>query len=323
MLIRRVPAWSLPERDVTPEDLFRSRRTFIRNAAIAAGAIVSGACSPTAVSRGRAEGLEIRDTIPAPSPPFPAPRNGTYTADRPLTDEVVAATYNNFYEFTTVKDGVWKETGKFVIDPWSVDVSGLVAKPRTFALEEILRLPLEERIYRHRCVEAWAMTVPWTGVPLRLLLEVVEPKAEARYVRFVSFDRPDQAPGIDSQPWYPWPYFEALRLDEAMNDLTFLVTGVYGHALPKQHGAPVRLAVPWKYGYKSAKSIVRIELVAEKPPTFWNQLEPDEYGFESNVDPTVPHPRWSQASERLIGTLDTRATLPYNGYGAWVAGLYA
>lgn len=323
MLIRRRRGWEIEERHATPEGVFLSRRKFLRAASLTLGGVALAACTPTAVTRGKAEGLDVRDTIPSVELPFPAPRNPAFSLDRPLTDEVVAATYNNFYEFTTVKDGVWKETSRFVVDPWSVEVTGLVASPRTFGLEELLRFPLEERLYRHRCVEAWSMAVPWTGFPLHRLLSEVEPAAEARYVRFISFDRPDQAPGIDSQPWYPWPYFEALRLDEAMNDLTFVVTGIYGHALPKQHGAPVRIVVPWKYGYKSPKSIVRIELVAEKPATFWNHLEPAEYGFESNVDPGVPHPRWSQASERLIGTLDTRATLLYNGYGEWVASLYS
>lgn len=241
--------------------------------------------------------------------------------DRALTDEQVAARYNNFYEFTGNKD-VYRYVGQFRVDPWSVEVTGLVSKPRRWSLEEILRLPHEERIYRHRCVEAWAMNVPWSGFPLARLLRAAEPKQAAKYVRFVSFADPAQMPAVAARPWDHWPYYEALRLDEAMHDLTLLTTGIYGHALPKQHGAPVRIVVPWKYGYKSAKSVVKIELVAERPRTFWNDRAPAEYSFESNVNPSQPHPRWSQASERLIGTWDIRRTLPYNGYEAQVAHLY-
>lgn len=242
--------------------------------------------------------------------------------ERALTNEQVAARYNNFYEFTGGKD-VWRHVGAFRTDPWTVEVSGLVSRPRVYGLEELLRMPHEERVYRHRCVEAWAMIVPWSGFPLARLLLAAEPKHAARYVRFTSFSDPAQQPGVAARPWEGWPYYEGLRLDEAMHDLTLLVTGIYGHALPKQHGAPVRVVVPWKYGYKSPKSVVKIELVAERPHTFWNDLAPVQYPFESNVDPTTPHPRWSQLTERLIGTADVRRTLPYNGYGALVRNMYA
>lgn len=240
--------------------------------------------------------------------------------ERPLTEEAVAARYNNFYEFTSGKD-VWRHVENFRVDPWSVEVTGLVAKPRRWSLEELLRLPHEERIYRHRCVEAWAMTVPWKGFPLARLLAAAEPKHSARYVRFLSFSDPTQMPSVAARPWDHWPYYEGLRLDEAMHDLTLVATGIYGHALPKQHGAPVRIVVPWKYGYKSPKSVVKIELLAERPHTFWSDLAPAEYPFESNVNPSHPHPRWSQLTERLIGTWDIRHTLPFNGY-AQVAALY-
>jgi sulfoxide reductase catalytic subunit YedY len=197
-----------------------------------------------------------------------------------------------------------------------------VAKPRTYDLDDLVRaFPLEERIYRHRCVEAWAMVVPWTGFPLASLLRKAEPLPEAKYVRFVSFYRPREA-SRQSGPSMPWPYNEGLTLAEATNELTFLATGMYGHPLLKQHGAPVRLVVPWKYGFKSAKSIVRIELTARQPATFWNTLMPQEYDFEANVNPAVPHPRWSQEQERLLGTGETRTTLLYNGYGGQVAKLY-
>lgn len=310
MLIRRRHGWELPEREATAERHFVSRREFLA----LAGAATIGCAAP-------ARGVER--TIPPVRLPYPFPRNGRFTLDRPLTDERVAATYNNFYEFSPVKDQVWKQTGKFRTTPWTVEVGGLVNKPGTFDVDELIRtMPMEERLYRFRCVEAWGMAVPWTGFPLSALLRRVEPQANARYVRFVSFHRPEEAPGVESQTWYSWPYYEGLRMDEAMNELTMVVTGVYGHELPKQHGAPVRIIVPWKYGYKSPKSIVKIELVEQQPRTFWNDEAPDEYSFLSNVEPAIPHPKWSQATERLIGSFAVRKTIRYNGYGQWVGHLY-
>jgi sulfoxide reductase catalytic subunit YedY len=254
---------------------------------------------------------------------YPAERNTAFTLDRAVTDETVAGQHNNFYEFTEVKSRVWRLARDFQPRPWEVEVTGLVERPGVFDVDELERtMPLEERLCRFRCVEAWAMAVPWTGFPLRHLIERVEPTSRATHIRFVTVHRPQEMPGIDSAPWYPWPYYEGLTMTEAMNELTLLATGIYGHRLPPQHGAPIRLVVPWKYGYKSIKSIVRIEFVAGQPPTFWNDLIPQEYGFTSNVDPTVPHPRWSQETERLIGTGDRVATLPFNGYGEWVAHLY-
>jgi len=233
-----------------------------------------------------------------------------------LTDERIAATYNNFYELTPRKD-VWRHVDRLRTDGWMVEVTGLVSKPRTYSIDDLHRVfPIEERVYRHRCVEAWSMVIPWRGFPLHRLLLASEPQHDARFVRFTS----TLVDGAD--PRQPWPYIEGLRIDEAMHDLTFVATGIYGHALPKQHGAPVRIAVPWKYGYKSPKSVVRIELTRERPHTFWETLAPVEYPFESNVDPSRPHPRWSQASERLIGTWDVRRTLPFNGYGDQVRHLY-
>ena len=317
MIIRRTPPWHLPGSSATSESLFLTRRRFLEASAIAA---LATACGVPAVKPEVAE--QVRRTLPPPRAPFPFPRNSRFTLDRELTDEVVAATYNNFYEFTAEKD-VWRHVAAFRNEPWTIEVTGLVTKPFTIDVDQLHRtFPFEERLYRHRCVEAWAMAVPWSGVPLARVLERAEPKHEARFVRFVSFSDAQQQPGVKEQPWYPWPYYEGLRLDEAMNELTLLATGVYGHALPKQHGAPLRLVVPWKYGYKSAKSIVRIELTDKQPHTFWTDLQPLEYPFESNVNPRQPHPRWSQASERLIGTLDVRKTEPYNGYGELVAHLY-
>jgi sulfoxide reductase catalytic subunit YedY len=227
-----------------------------------------------------------------------------------------------FFEFSTAKNA-YQHVGDFAVQPWQVRVDGLVESPQTFDLDDLLRsLPLEERIYRFRCVEAWSMVVPWTGFPLHRLLDIVRPTAAARYVRFTSFLDLEQAQNQRHIHW-PWPYREGLTLEEAHNELTLLATGIYGEPLPKQNGAPVRLVVPWKYGYKSIKSITRIELVDEQPSTFWNTLEPDEYDFVSNVDPAVPHPRWSQKREQLIDTGERIDTLPYNGYGEYVAPLYA
>ncbi|HEX2121032.1 MAG TPA: protein-methionine-sulfoxide reductase catalytic subunit MsrP [Thermoanaerobaculia bacterium] len=296
-------------RTITPEHLYLTRRELLIGAA--------GALACAGPPRD-----QVAATIPRGAPPYPFPRNARYAVDRPVSDEIVAASYNNFYEFTSSKD-VWKLAAKLPVDPWRVEVTGLVARPRSWSLDELLRaMPHEERVYRHRCVEAWSMVVPWSGFPLARLLAAAEPAHAARCVRFVSFHDPETHDAVRARPWDPWPYVEGLRLDEAMHELTFAATGIYGHALPKQHGAPVRIVVPWKYGYKSPKSVVRIELVAERPRTFWETLSPVEYPFESNVDPSTPHPRWSQATERLIGTPDVRRTLPYNGYGGLVRSLY-
>jgi len=305
----------------TSESLFLSRRRFLQSlAVVTSGAAILGCHVGVGTSDSQ---LTLASTIPSTAPPYPFARNARFTLDRALTDPLVAARHNNFYEFSEVKDRVWKRTEKFRTEGWSIEVTGLVSKPQKFMVDDLVRtMPMEERLYRHRCVEAWSMAVPWSGFPLARLLERVEPKANAKYVRFVSFYRPEQAPGLRDTDWYPWPYFEAIRLDEAMNELTMLVTGVYGHALPKQHGAPIRLVIPWKYGYKSAKSIVKIELTEKRPSTFWNTVQPDEYSWESNVNPDLPHPRWSQARETLIGPNEVRPTLMYNGYGEWVGELY-
>ena len=254
---------------------------------------------------------------------YPAKRNEAYTVERELTPEEEVTTYNNFYEFSEQKDQVSKLVDKFETRPWELEITGLVNKPQKLTIDELVRkLPLEERLYRSRCVEAWAMTVPWTGIPLAKVLELAEPMSSAKYVRFLSFYRPAQAPNQMKATWYNWPYYEGLRIEEATNELTMAVTGLYGKELPKQNGAPLRIIVPWKYGYKSAKSIAKIELVEEQPKTFWNDLAPKEYDFLSNVNPEIPHPRWSQATERLIGSGERVDTTLYNGYGEYVAGLY-
>ena len=310
MLIRVRKPWDrVPASEATPESVYLNRRELLRNAVIAGtGALILG---PSGLLRAE----DVKG-------PYPSKRNETYKLDRPITHEPVATSLNNFYEFTANKGAVKDTVDKFNPEPWKVEVTGLCAKPRTFDLDDLRKFDHEERLYRHRCVETWAMAVPWTGFPIAKLLEKVEPKTEAKYVRFVSFDRKDECPGRAEQTWWPWPYHEGLTIDEAKNELALLVTGFYGKKLPKQNGAPVRVVTPWKYGYKSAKSIVKIELVLEKPETFWHKASPTEYGFFSNVNPKVPHPKWSQAAERMIGTGDRRDTLLYTGYEDRVAGLY-
>ncbi len=297
MLIKIPRGWEIPERQATPESVYWNRRQILRAAGLgAAGSLVSAAD-------------EFKFEPPAGLKP---------------TLEAAATGYNNFYEFDPQdKQAVKDKVDGFVIKPWSFEVTGLVKKARTFDLDDVLKtFKTEERLYRFRCVEAWAMQVPWIGFPLSELIKAVEPKPQAKYVRFWSANRPKEMPGVARTPWYPWPYYEGLRMDEAMHPLTLMVTGMYGKALPKQNGAPVRLIVPWKYGYKSGKSIVKIEFVDSQPPTFWNKLQAMEYGFYSNVNPQKPHPRWSQASEKVLPTMERRPTLMYNGYEKWVSPLY-
>ena len=310
--------WEIPENQVTAESDYINRRKFIKDLGLAsAGTLLLSTSNACAQGRGVEKQLE-----PFRAQTLAAANNTNFTVERQMTDEIVAATYNNYYEFTTSKSTVWKKVEKFKARPWEIEISGLVEKPMTVDVDALIKqMPLEERIYRFRCVEAWAMVVPWIGFPMKMLLEKVQPTAEAQYVRMLTFLDADMAPQ-QRNPSLPWPYFEGLTLAEAMNDLTLLTVGIYGHILPPQHGAPIRLIVPWKYGFKSIKSIVSIELTDKKPRTFWNTLAPREYGFEANVNPNVPHPRWSQARERMIGTGERLPTLIYNGYGDAVAHLY-
>ena len=303
------PDWHIPESSITPINEYHNRRSFVKQLGLGAGVA----------------GMSLANTLEAAAAPklYPAKRNAKYSPKVVLTNKAWATGYNNFYEFTTSKEHVRFLVDKFKTNPWEVEVSGLCGKPFKFdALEMAKKLGLEERVYRFRCVEAWSMIVPWTGYTLSKLLKQAEPKASAKYVKFYTAMKPAEMPGLARLPQYPWPYTEGLRLDEAMHDLTFMATGIFGESLPKQNGAPLRLVVPWKYGYKSIKSIVKIELTDRQPKTLWNALSPREYPFESNVDPGVPHPRWSQASERLIGPNPVRIkTIKYNGYPQ-VAGLY-
>jgi sulfoxide reductase catalytic subunit YedY len=328
MLIRSRKAWEMPEREATPESDYWNRRRFLRAAGfglagLASGGLMTPAGAEEATAPPEKNGAATEDgALPAGSSLYPAKRNKEYKLDRPLTPELNATSYNNFYEFSYTKDAVRFFARKLEPSPWSVEVTGAVAKPTKFDLDDLLRkVTLEERLYRFRCVEAWAMAVPWTGFPLSKLLDLVEPKSSAKYVRFLTFLKPEWAPNQRSQDW-PWPYYEALTMAEARNELTLLATGLYGKPMPKQNGAPIRLVVPWKYGFKSIKSIVRIEVTEKQPATFWNTAAPNEYGFLANVNPKKPHPRWSQAQERMIDTGETRPTLPYNGYEELVAGMY-
>jgi sulfoxide reductase catalytic subunit YedY len=325
-IIKRVD-WFLPDSAATPEKAYWSRRNFLKQAAFAGAGVLTasvGGCDKSESAPNPATAVPGTGTkTSVPGKGFPAARNPEFNPKWHITEEKAATTYNNFYEFSLAKD-VYKHVDKFVTAPWPIEMTGLVEKPlKLDAMELASMFDLEERVYRLRCVEAWGIVVPWTGFPLSKLIEKVQPRSEAKFVRFVSFNRPEQSPGMAQARSYPWPYHEGLRMDEAMNPLTMLVTGVYGKALPKQHGAPIRLIVPWKYGYKSAKSLVKIEFVAEQPKTFWQTLSPEEYPFESNVNPAKPHPRWSQATERLLDSDDRVKTQLYNGYGSYVASLYS
>jgi methionine sulfoxide reductase catalytic subunit len=300
--------------EITPWHLYVSRRRFLAGSAAVAGAALLGGCGPLGSEGG--DGDEV---------------SGEEAPGDARTDELGArltsfediTTYNNFYEFHVDKETVAELAADYSFTPWTVEVGGLVARPQRYSMEEIYeRFTDEERIYRLRCVEGWSMVIPWLGFPLRLLLEEAQPRAEAEYVRFEAIFDPENLPG-QGRYRFSWPYVEGLRLDEAMHDLTMLSTGLYGRRLLPQNGAPLRLVVPWKYGFKSIKSIVRIDLVAEMPVSFWMDSAPHEYGFYANVNPQVDHPRWSQASERRIGELRRRETLLFNGYEEQVAHLYA
>jgi sulfoxide reductase catalytic subunit YedY len=311
----------IPRHDVTPERVFLDRRRFIATVGAGLAAAPSLLCAsgpdPAAMLEPPYERPEV----------FPAEKNAAFSLPdaiprETLTAREVAAAHNNFYELLPGRGGpVWKHAEAYEPVPWKVEVKGECHAPRTFDLDDLLAFEQEERVYHFRCVERWAMNVPWTGFPLAKLLKAVDPKSSARYVRFVSARRPEQMPGLRETDWYPWPYHEGLRMDEALNELTLVVTGVYGKPLLKQHGAPVRIVVPWKYGYKNPKAIVEIELVRDEPSTFW-QIQPHEYGFLSNVNPFIPHPRWSQATSYWLGDEETFPTPIFNGYGKYVAELY-
>ena len=323
MLIKRTKGWELDERQATPESVFHNRREILRGlgmGSIGAGAAALGALTgiaPTLIAT-----AAVADTASDPSASlYPMKQNPKYKLDRPLTKEEIAVKYNNYYEFGSQKQ-IWREAQALKVRPWTVTIDGMVEKPMTIAIDDLLKaMPLEERLYRHRCVEAWSMAVPWSGFALSALVAHAKPLGSAKYVTMKTFLDAKMAPG-QRQSWYPWPYTEGLTMAEATNDLAFMVTGVYGKPLPPQSGSPLRLAVPWKYGFKSVKSIVSFTFTDKRPKTFWEEIQSSEYGFWANVNPKVPHPRWSQATEEVIGTGERVPTQLFNGYGEFVADIY-
>jgi sulfoxide reductase catalytic subunit YedY len=299
--------------EITPEQVYLSRKEFLKGMGIlGASSLVLAAC-----------GSASQSPSPTSEQNEDSSQAGTDELNDPLTPYDAITNFNNYYEFTTDKEKVAALASEFPTHPWSVSVGGLVKQPKTYDIDELLkRFTQQERIYRLRCVEGWSMVIPWQGFPVADLLKEVEPTADAKFVRFETIYAPEEMPGQKS-PWYSWPYVEGLRLDEAMNNLAILATGLYGKPLPPQDGAPIRLVVPWKYGFKSIKAIVKIDLVKEMPVSLWMAAAPNEYGFYANVNPNVDHPRWSQSSERRIGELQRRPTLMFNGYEEEVADLYA
>lgn len=313
MLIKRPHGWELPESAATPENVFLNRRNFLTG--VGASAAIAGTGGFSALDGALAETTDPSAGL------YPAARNDMYKIARDVTPEDINSTYNNFYEFGSHKR-IYSAAQKLSIRPWEIKIDGEVEKEFTIGIDDLLgKVALEERLYRHRCVEAWSMTVPWTGFPMNKLVELAKPLSSAKFVRMETFKDPDVAPG-QGQFWYPWPYVEGLTMDEAANDLTLLVTGAYGKPMAKQFGAPLRLHVPWKFGFKSLKSIVRFSFTRERPVSFWEEIQSREYGFWANVNPEVPHPRWSQATERVLGTDEKVPTVLFNGYGEQVAHLY-
>jgi sulfoxide reductase catalytic subunit YedY len=309
MWVHRKPSWRLPESAATPESAYWNRRQLI-------GALAAG---PILLSSAGVRAQRVGDDPSARLYPFK--KNGAFTLDRALTDEKEATTYNNFYEFGSQKT-ISRAAQDLKIRPWTLQIGGLVEKPMKVDVDELLaKMPLEERLYRHRCVEAWAMAVPWSGFPLKALVDFAKPLGSAKYVVMTTFLDAAMAPG-QKQFWYPWPYVEGLTMAEATNDLAFIGTGIYGKPMPKQNGAPLRLVAPWKYGFKSVKSIVKLDFAEKQPATFWETVQGSEYGFWANVNPDVPHPRWSQEFERMLGTDERIRTKLFNGYGEQVAHLY-
>lgn len=310
------PVWAIGENQATPQSTFLNRRQLIRNWGYAG----LGLAAALAMRPDRAFAAADRQED-ATADLYPAPANPAYVLDRELTPENINSTFNNFYEFGSHKQ-IWKAAQTLQTSPWDIQIDGMVENPFTIAFEDLVRkLPLEERLYRHRCVEAWSMTIPWTGFPLASLVALAKPLSSARFVRFETFLDRQVATG-QKQNWYPWPYIEGVTIEEAANDLGFMVTGAYGHPLDKQFGAPLRLALPWKYGFKSIKSIRRISFTDVRPVSFWESVATNEYGFWANVNPGVPHARWSQKQEKVLHSGHYVSTQIFNGYSEQVAHLY-
>jgi sulfoxide reductase catalytic subunit YedY len=315
MLIKVKHGWEMRESEATPEAVFLNRRTLVK--AMGVGTLLASAGLPFGEAFAAAATAE-----PDPSAGlYPAKRNDKYTVDRSITDAKYSTDYNNFYEYGEDKD-IADSAQQLKIRPWTIAIDGMVEKPMTLGIDDLLKqVTLEERLYRHRCVEGWSMTVPWSGFPLKSLVDMAKPLSSATYLQMTTFKDVSMAPG-QKMFFYPWPYIEGLTMAEANNDLAFMVTGMYGKPVPKQDGAPLRLVTPWKYGFKSIKSIVKFSFTDKQPVTFWAKVGPSEYGFWANVNPDVPHPRWSQATERVLGTNDRVPTKIWNGYGEFVASMY-
>lgn len=316
--------WDLSQKLITEESVFHNkqeRREFLKSIGIIAGAGISA--SLLGCQKATLEEIDAAGAVEVGKQNYPFPRNEKFGYGRSETTRRDAAEYTNFYEFSITKQ-VFRYIDQFEPTPWKFTVEGLCRNPMTFDIDDLYnktKFTLEERAYRHRCVETWAMCVPWTGFPMSELLSKVDPLPAAKYVQMETFSNADQAP-TQKYDEYPWPYSESITIEEAMNPLALIATGIFGNPLPKQHGAPVRLVIPWKYGFKSIKSIVKIKLTDEPPSSFWHDLSPHEYGLEANVEPDVPHPRWSQATEWMLGTRERFNTVKYNGYGDYVASLY-
>ncbi|AFZ34599.1 oxidoreductase molybdopterin binding protein [Stanieria cyanosphaera PCC 7437] len=328
-LIRIPKSWQLSESQVTPERLYYNRRRFLKTLITTSILPLAGCQQSNSTNNKSSTPTALETSLNLPKIESFQTNSAFAQVNRPVTEEKVAGQYNNFYEYGGTK-AIWMDAQKLPTENWQVEVTGLVKNPRTYDIDDLKKtFPLEERIYRFRCVEAWAMVLPWVGFPMKKLIEAVEPTSQAKFVRFTSFYDPE----ITTGPAFhfgtlPWPYTEGLRIEEMANELAFFALGIYGHDLPKQHGAPLRMVVPWKYGFKGAKSIVKIEFLDSQPATYWNTIDPKEYGFEANVNPNVPHPRWSQATEKFISTgpglsWEIKETTIYNGYGEYVANLYA
>ncbi|MPZ32499.1 MAG: protein-methionine-sulfoxide reductase catalytic subunit MsrP [Rhodospirillales bacterium] len=313
MLIKRRHGWELGENQATPESVYLQRRSLVKAMGLGAASLALPAIASA----------QDKDKNKDPSAAlYPAKRSDKYGVPTPMTAERLATTYNNFYEFGTDKS-IWRDAQKLEVRPWTIKVGGMVEKPFEIGIDDLLaRVQLQERVYRHRCVETWSMIVPWSGFPMRSLVELCKPTSGAKFVVMKTLSKPSVM-REQRDLLYPWPYTEGLAMDEAMNDLTFIATGLYGKPIHKQNGAPLRLVAPWKYGFKNVKSIVSVEFTDKRPVSFWEKLQASEYGFWANVNPQVPHPRWSQATEKPLGSDERIPTLLYNGYGEFVAGLYA
>ncbi|MBU1174048.1 MAG: protein-methionine-sulfoxide reductase catalytic subunit MsrP [Alphaproteobacteria bacterium] len=330
MLIRIKKAWEISENDVAPEHVYINRRSLMKGMAglIAGGGLAAcsdgGAAAPEAESPASDAHLGPMAGAPVDPPELSYTTNAAYDGGRAVTPEKTSTTYNNFYEFGSHKSIAQEADKQLKPRPWQIAIDGEVERPMLLDVDDLIaRMDLEERIYRHRCVERWAITVPWIGFPVRKLIDLARPLSSAKYLRMETFGNPDFASGIRNQDWYPWPYVEGMTMAEASNDLSLLVVGVYGKIVPNAMGAPIRLHLPWKYGFKSIKSIVRFTFTAERPLSFWQEIAANEYGFWANINPDVPHPRWSQAQEQLLGTAEVVPTQIFNGYGEAVADLYA